>query len=143
MKNIAGHIKIGKQEDAHEFLIYFLEAMRISSLKYAQTFKCSDIKILDEDNLIHKVFGGSIISSVTCNVCRIPSNKIDEFVDISLVYLILIKDINSYTNNSLIKCLSNFCKPELLQGSNKYNCERCHQYNEAIKRMSFKKCKNV
>ncbi len=88
MKNIANHIKIGKQEDAHEFLIYFLEAMRISSLKYAQTVNTTDLNVRDEDNLIQKIFGGTILSSVTCNVCRIPSNKVDRFVDISLVYFI-------------------------------------------------------
>ena len=52
MKNIADHIKIGKQEDAHEFLIYFLEAMRISSFKYTQTVNTTDINALYEDNLI-------------------------------------------------------------------------------------------
>jgi uncharacterized UBP type Zn finger protein len=90
MKNIANHIKIGRQEDAHEFLLYFLEAMRISALKYAQTVnkKCTDVKILDEDNLIHKIFGCYLLSSVTCSKCKNSSNKIDSFVDISLVCII-------------------------------------------------------
>jgi ubiquitin carboxyl-terminal hydrolase 36/42 len=85
MKNIAHHIKIGQQEDAHEFLLYFLDAMETSAVKYVQGFKKKFTKVKTDDSLIHKIFAGILTSSVTCNKCKKSSNKTDKFIDISLV----------------------------------------------------------
>jgi hypothetical protein len=38
-----------------------------------------------EDNLIHKIFAGALISSVKCSKCKKVSSKTDKFIDISLV----------------------------------------------------------
>jgi hypothetical protein len=38
-----------------------------------------------EDNLIQKLFGGSLTSSVTCKKCKAVSSRTDKFIDISLV----------------------------------------------------------
>lgn len=92
IKNIAHHIKIGRQEDAHEFLLYFISAMENSAIKYALSLNRKFNKFknpLIEENLIQKIFGGTITSSVTCGKCKHSSNKIDKFIDISLVYIIL------------------------------------------------------
>jgi ubiquitin C-terminal hydrolase len=85
MKNIARHIKIGQQEDAHEFLLYFLNAMETSAVKYVQTFGKKFNKVKTDDSLIHKIFAGILTSTVTCNKCKKNSNKVDKFIDISLV----------------------------------------------------------
>ena len=37
LNNIAHHFILGRQEDAHEFLLYFLEAMEISSHRYVES----------------------------------------------------------------------------------------------------------
>jgi hypothetical protein len=39
----------------------------------------------NEDNLIQKIFGGSLISTVKCSKCKTCYDKIDNFLDISLV----------------------------------------------------------
>jgi ubiquitin C-terminal hydrolase len=105
MKNIAHHIRIGRQEDAHEFLLYFLQAMEDSSRNYVMSiskkytkFKKKLYKHIhndivqkpSEDNLIHKIFAGSLASSVTCQKCKTSSKKVDKFTDISLVIKILL-----------------------------------------------------
>jgi len=38
-----------------------------------------------EDNLIKKIFGGKLSSSVLCKKCKNCSTRIDNFIDISLV----------------------------------------------------------
>lgn len=43
---------------------------------------------LIEDNLIQKIFGGALNSSVICKRCKNVSIKVDRFLDISLVYFI-------------------------------------------------------
>jgi ubiquitin C-terminal hydrolase len=86
-----------------------------------------------EDNLIQKLFGGKMISSVTCIKCRKSFNKIDGFLGVSL-------EINKWDN--LDKCFSHFCKAEHLTGNNKYYCENCKSKNDSIKKISFEKCKN-
>jgi ubiquitin C-terminal hydrolase len=55
-----------------------------------------------EDNLIQKIFGGSLVSSVTCQKCKTSSSKIDKFIDISLVSEIINK------NRKL--CIAIICK---------------------------------
>ncbi len=47
--------------------------------------KNKNVPQFHEDNLIQKIFGGSLISSVTCKKCKMSSNKLDKFFDISLV----------------------------------------------------------
>ena len=50
-----------------------------------------NLPAFNEDNLIQKIFGGVLISSVTCGKCKNESKKFDKFIDISLViYFILI-----------------------------------------------------
>jgi ubiquitin C-terminal hydrolase len=85
MKNIAHHIQIGQQEDAHEFLLYFLNAMENSAVRYVQTFAKKFSKVKTDDSLIHKIFAGILTSTVTCNKCKKESKKTDKFIDISLV----------------------------------------------------------
>jgi uncharacterized UBP type Zn finger protein len=91
IKNIANHIRIGRQEDAHEFLLYFLAAMENSATNYVisidkkyNKLKKGQISFL-EDNLIQKIFGGALSSSVTCQRCKNSSSRVDRFLDISLV----------------------------------------------------------
>jgi uncharacterized UBP type Zn finger protein len=91
IKNIANHIRIGRQEDAHEFLLYFLAAMENSATNYVisidkkyNKLKKGQISFF-EDNLIQKIFGGALNSSVTCQKCKNTSSRVDRFLDISLV----------------------------------------------------------
>ncbi len=94
IKNIAQHIRIGRQEDAHEFLLYFLAAMETSATNYLISIEKKYNKIKKnqltfmEDNLIQKIFGGTLNSSVTCKKCKSVSSRTDRFLDISLVSIL-------------------------------------------------------
>lgn len=114
--------------------MYLLDALERS----AKNFKISSTKnfisknqsLEVEDNLIQKIFGGKLVSSVMCLKCKKASNKIDNFLDVSLHIL------NSET---IEKCFENFCKPESLNGANKFFCENCKAKNDSVKKFSFKK----
>lgn len=111
--------------------------MENSSKHYVQSISKKFTKIKrnvlpsTEDNLIQKIFGGTLVSSVTCHKCKKSSNKTDKFIDISLE----ISDTDTLT-----KSLEHFCKPENLTGNNKYFCEKCKMRNDSIKKLSFEKC---
>ena len=85
IKIISKNIRIGRQEDAHEFLLYMLDSFEKSFKQFKLSSTKHFINNSDEDNLIQKIFGGKMISSVTCLKCKKSSNKIDNYLDLSLV----------------------------------------------------------
>jgi ubiquitin carboxyl-terminal hydrolase 36/42 len=87
LKVISKNLKIGRQEDAHEFLLYLLDALEKSCKIYTDTIKSNFIinSNGNEDNLIQKLFGGKLASCVICLKCKNVSKKIDQYLDISLV----------------------------------------------------------
>jgi hypothetical protein len=52
--------------------------------------KNTTVPILFEDNLIQKLFGGKLRSTVICGKCNSQSIREDKFIDISLVNTILL-----------------------------------------------------
>jgi ubiquitin C-terminal hydrolase len=91
IKLIAKNLRIGRQEDAQEFLLYLLDAMEKSSKQFKLTSTKGFIKTNDSntDNLIQKIFGGKMVSSVTCLRCKKISKKVDNYLDLSLVIFAL------------------------------------------------------
>ncbi|PHT96763.1 hypothetical protein BC332_34311 [Capsicum chinense] len=89
-----------QQEDAHEFLQYFLN--RLES-------RCSDV--------VQQVFGGRLVSKLRCCNCGHFSNTYEPLIDVSLE----IKNANS-----LHSALESFTRVEKLDDPEiKYTCERC------------------
>lgn len=58
----------------------YLKFSNLSSVKAKSPFP-----ELIEDNLIQKIFGGCLISTVNCGGCKNISARHDKFIDISLV----------------------------------------------------------
>lgn len=80
LKHIAKHMHLGRQEDAHEFLRYVIEAMQRSS-----TFGYDKLdKFSKETSIVHQIFGGYYRSRVTCSHCQGISDTFDPFLDIGL-----------------------------------------------------------
>lgn len=87
IKFISKNIKIGRQEDAHEFLLYLLDGLEKACKNFVGTIKNNFIVSgnVSDDNLIQKLFGGKLASCVICLKCKNVSKKVDQYLDISIV----------------------------------------------------------
>jgi len=128
---IARHLRVNRQEDAHEFIRFSIDAMQKSCL-YGLP------KNLDEytksTTVVHQIFGGYLRSRVICGRCKVASDKYEFCLDISL----------SLGNKKDIRgCLEIFVKPDRLDGVNAYKCERCKVSSSAIKNLTIYQPPNV
>ncbi|XP_076811674.1 uncharacterized protein LOC143458710 [Clavelina lepadiformis] len=133
LKLIAKHLHFGRQEDAHEFIRYSIDAMQKSCLHgYSNKL---DIHT-KATTFVYRVFGGYLRSRVKCRQCKAVSDTFDPFLDVSL-------DINKQGCSDLKRCLECFVTPELLQGDNLYKCDRCKNAVPASKTFSFHRSPNI
>ncbi|KAJ2365793.1 hypothetical protein H4S01_003053 [Coemansia sp. RSA 2610] len=124
LRSVAKHMRVGRQEDAHEFLRLLVEAFQRSLLAGI------DAKIdrrIQETTLAHRIFGGYLQSQVSCSRCGHDSNTFDPLLDISL-------DIHS--GSSVARALRAFARPETLAKDNRYQCEKCRRLVDATKQMT-------
>ncbi|KAF8719309.1 hypothetical protein HU200_024008 [Digitaria exilis] len=136
MPLFAEHFRWGRQEDAHEFLRYVVDACHTTGLRMRKrlTAAVANGNRGDEEGrgqqsvcmVMRETFGGSLLSQVKCLVCKGESNKTDEIMDISL-------DLPG--SSSVADALARFFQPEILEGANKYSCERCKKLTSARKQM--------
>ncbi|KAI8903174.1 hypothetical protein EDD86DRAFT_215534 [Gorgonomyces haynaldii] len=123
-KHLAGY----SQQDAHEFFISVLNEIHT---------KCAGTNI-NCQCIIHKTFGGVLLSQIRCQACGAVSSALDPTLDISI-------DINSAARTqsfdpekktiSLFDCFKGYTMPEPLH---QYACKNCHQVNQTTKQLSFK-----
>jgi ubiquitin carboxyl-terminal hydrolase 36/42 len=111
LKNIAKHFRVGRQEDAHEFLRYLIDGLQKSCLT---GFSKLD-SVSQGTSLVHRIFGGYHRSQVKCLKCRSESNTYELLLDISL---------NIKSCLSVKRALEKFIEPEMLDGINKYFCSK-------------------
>ncbi|XP_051125605.1 ubiquitin carboxyl-terminal hydrolase 25 [Andrographis paniculata] len=139
----AQHFRSGRQEDAHEFLRYVIDAchntcLRLKKLQLQQRGKGGIVNGGDDsgtgETIVKDIFGGALQSQVKCLSCGAESNKVDEIMDISLDIL---------HSGSLKEALQKFFQPEILDGNNKYKCENCKKLVTAKKQMSILQAPNV
>lgn len=118
-----------RQEDAHEFLRFLLDAMQHSCVARApKTLKPFDP--LRETTIVHKIFGGKLRSRVQCSRCKHNSDTFDPILDLSL-------DIRNLRSNTLSAALDNFTSVDHLTGSEKYRCENCKKPVNATKQFTI------
>ncbi|XP_054251565.1 ubiquitin carboxyl-terminal hydrolase 36-like, partial [Indicator indicator] len=130
LKNISQHLRFGRQEDAHEFLRYTIDAMQQACLN-----SCAQLDGQSQaPTLVHQIFGGSLRSRVMCLECKSTSDTYEPYLDLAL-------EIGEAT--SVVQALKQFVKPELLCGENAYECARCQQKVSASKRFSIHRAANV
>ncbi|PON67290.1 Ubiquitinyl hydrolase [Parasponia andersonii] len=127
----------GRQEDAHEFLRYVIDACHNTCLRLKKLRRNGSG---GGGTVVKEIFGGALQSQVKCLSCGNESNKVDEIMDISLDVL---------HSNSLKDALQRFFQPEVLDGNNKYKCERklclysCKKLVPARKQMSILQAPNI
>ncbi|XP_065550122.1 ubiquitin carboxyl-terminal hydrolase 36-like [Lathamus discolor] len=130
LKEIAGRMRFGQQEDAHEFLRYTIDAMQQSCLSGCTRLDCET----QATTLVHRIFGGYLRSRVECLACKSVSDTYDPFLDLPL---------EIWQAKDLRKALELFVKPDLLGGENPYLCAGCNNRVSATKRFSIHRASNV
>ncbi|KAK9674266.1 hypothetical protein RND81_12G222100 [Saponaria officinalis] len=136
------NFKSGRQEDAHEFLRYVIDAchdtcVRLRKLQQQHAKKSSNGiggDSFSSNTIVKDIFGGALQSQVKCLSCGNESNKVDEIMDICL-------EISGCS--SLKDAMKKFFQAEILDGNNKYKCERCKKLVTAKKQMSVLQAPNV
>ncbi|KFD65458.1 hypothetical protein M514_03851 [Trichuris suis] len=105
----------GRQEDAHEFLRYFVDAMQTAAL-YPYKDKKLDL-FTKETTVISRIFGGFHRSQIICNNCQFVSITHDPFLDLSL-------EIKQW--NTVDSALAHYTRMETLSNENAYLCPRLY-----------------
>ncbi|CAM9918521.1 unnamed protein product [Lampetra planeri] len=126
-KYIGEDLCFGRQEDAHVFLGYVIDALHQSCL-----FNQRQLGInMETPTLIHQIFRGYLKSRVECMQCFSISDTLDSCLDISL-------NINKFLD--LVKDFHEFTKTETLA---EYRCEMCSRVGKSTKRVSLHVVPNV
>ncbi|XP_008070649.1 ubiquitin carboxyl-terminal hydrolase 17-like protein 6 [Carlito syrichta] len=113
-----------KQEDAHEFLMFTMDAMKQACLPGHRQFDGHS----EDATLIHQIFGGYWRSQVKCLHCHGISDTFEPYLDILL-------DIQAA--QSVNQALENLVKPEQLDEENAYHCSVCLQKVPASKSLTM------
>ncbi|EJW05165.1 hypothetical protein EDEG_00746 [Edhazardia aedis USNM 41457] len=129
IKTLRKHIDIldGNEQDAHEFLISFLQKLyleqdgSISAIDSIE--KLMQVK---KDNHINAIFSGMYENTIKCSAqnCLKESKKCEEFMILSLPL-----------RHKLSQSFVDFCQPELLEG---WKCDACEEVGKAYKKIEFK-----
>ncbi|XP_049653239.1 ubiquitin carboxyl-terminal hydrolase 42-like [Accipiter gentilis] len=120
LTRIGEHFQLGRQEDAHEFLRYTVDAMQRACLSGSSELDTSS----QETTIIHQIFGGFLRSRVTCLSCKAVSDSYEAFLGVPL-------DIKAAS--SVTAALEDFVKPEQLDGENCFKCSKCDKMVAASK----------
>ncbi|TYH74240.1 hypothetical protein ES332_D05G386000v1 [Gossypium tomentosum] len=137
IKIFAEHFRFGRQEDAHEFLRYVIDACHNTCLRLKKLRRQGSEgggEAVNGNTVVKEIFGGALQSQVKCLGCGAESNKVDEIMDISLDIL---------NSGSLKEAMHKFFQPEVLDGNNKYKCGNCKKLVAARKQLSIRQAPNI
>ena len=113
------------QQDIEELCRVLFEAIEIS---------------IGENNFINNLYKGNVDSIIKCLECKNLSINNESFLDLSLPILNPWENIH---NKSLEMAILNYIKPEKLENSNQYFCEKCNKKVNAEKYLQFKKLPKI
>lgn len=133
------------QQDAHEFLNFFLNSLHEANAEDEEKKETKDC-----DCIIHQTFGGLYKSTVTCLTCKNSTSTAELFMDLSLDvkstgFITKKKKLHLTNGTQTIKeaipmdleeCLERFTSAETLP-SDSYKCWKCDADREAKKKISL------
>ncbi|NWW93517.1 UBP36 hydrolase, partial [Rhynochetos jubatus] len=131
LKNIAEHIRFGRQEDAHEFLRYTIDAMQKACLN-----GCTKLdRQTQATTLIHQIFGGYLQSRSECHLGAGPSR--------GPATRALTSPLSLQQVPNIMQALELFVKPDVLGGEDAYSCDNCKKKVSAKKYFTIHRASNV
>eukprot|EP00300_Choanocystis_sp_HF-7_P033735 c4614_g1_i2.p1 GENE.c4614_g1_i2~~c4614_g1_i2.p1 ORF type:complete len:441 (-),score=87.84 c4614_g1_i2:56-1378(-) len=122
----------GQQEDAHDFLRYFLDVLHSG---YLAGFERDPGYRIRDSSPIFQLFGGYLQSQIQCAECSGVSNHFESVMDLSL-------EISQVTE-TIEEMLQAYTKPERMTKDNKYKCESCQKDVTALKRFAIRSSPNI
>lgn len=120
MKNINSRMTPGRQHDAHEYMLGIVDFVENHFKKSKQSEK------------FEKVFGGRLVSDVTCSQCHHVSSTFENMISLSLVASFPNSQDISKSNN-LQSLIQDYFKPDHLVKENRYKCDKCHKKVDATR----------
>ena len=122
-----------RQQDAQEFLRFFLDRLECEETLTVQTRSVSSL------------FKGSFRSEVTCLQCRTKTHKLDPFLDLSLdipIFRIPIQHDGKHSQYrirklNILDCLKSFTDLEYLKATELYHCESCQSRQKCTKKIQL------
>ena len=124
LHQLSRSLRQGRQEDAHEFLRYLLEHLTQVFLplqKYPQD--------RGRYTFLQWWFQGTLQSQIQCTRCGGESNTLDAFLDLSLELAAAPNGTGGGGGGGVVptvtRAMELFTQTEILDGANKYKCERC------------------
>ena len=141
IKDISTTFKVGRQEDASEFLICLIDKIVDACLRSSQpperlrpSSGTSYEQLCHSQTIFHDLFGLVLRSRVVCSRCRHTSDTFE-------VQYTWIVGVRNHTD--LRQSLQQFVCRETLSGENLYRCIKCKQLVPAIKRYTLHKAPKV
>ncbi|XP_026762516.2 ubiquitin carboxyl-terminal hydrolase 36 [Galleria mellonella] len=132
LRLICKHLTPGRQEDAHEFLRYLVEAMEKCYLsRFVNTEKLDQYS--KETTPLNQILGGYLRSTVRCLACQHLSTTYQHFQDLLL-------DIRKHS--TLDEALDSFFSRERLEDLG-YKCESCNKKVSATKQFFIERAPMV
>jgi hypothetical protein len=80
LKAIGKQFRIGRQEDSHEFIRLFIDALVKPALNGLDHLDHAS----KDTTLLHQIFGGHLVSQIHCLSCGNNSNSFEQFMDLCL-----------------------------------------------------------
>eukprot|EP01042_Synura_sphagnicola_P030666 gene30666-39505_t len=114
--------EVFQQQDVQELTRVLFDALE-------ETFKGTDAETVIDD-----LFAGELIDYIRCIDVDYQSERIDKFLDFSLA---IVPFGETKAMKSLAECIEMFLRPEILDGDNKYFCEKYDKKVDAIKGLKF------
>ena len=131
LPDIARGFRLGRQEDAHEFMRCALERMTKEFTILSESARPAGTP--GRYTALQAWLSGTLQSQIRCLTCSHESNTYDPFLDLSLE----LRSTGEHIVTTLDAAMQLFCQKEFLDHDNKYKCERCNALQRACKQLTL------